>query len=79
MVIFSSPINSKIHQKPPPEAPINTKGSVKSYCRIRPNNTLYSSLDRFTLENNNKTLIVDFTADQDKSNPSKQYKYKYNT
>ena len=73
-----SPINSKIHQKPPPEAPINTKGSVKSYCRIRPNNTLYSSLDRFTLENNNKTLIVDFTADQDKSNPSKQYKYKYN-
>ena len=71
--------NTKInHEKPPQDNLLNTKGNVKSYCRIRPNHTPYSSLDRFKLENNNRTLIVDFTADQDKNNPSKQYIYKYN-
>ena len=72
------PINSKLHQKIPQETPLSTKGNVKSFCRIRPNYTQFSSLDRFKLENNNKTLIVDFTSDQDKNNPSKQYIYKYN-
>ena len=72
-------ITSKIiHTKAPQETPLSTKGNVKSYCRIRPNQTIFSSLDRFTPENNNKTLIVDFTAEQDKNNPSKQFKYKYN-
>ena len=64
--------------KIPQETPLSTKGNVKSYCRIRPNNTIYSSLERFKVENNNKTLIVDFTSDQDKNNPSKQFLYKYN-
>ena len=72
-------LNSKIiHGKLPQETPLSTKGNVKSYCRIRPNHTIYSSLDRFKTENNNKTLIVDFTSDQDKNNPSKQFIYKYN-
>ena len=72
-------LNSKIiHSKLPQETPLSTKGNVKSYCRIRPNHTIYSSLDRFKTENNNKTLIVDFTSDQDKNNPSKQFIYKYN-
>ena len=72
-------INSKlIHGKVLQDTPLNTKGNVKSYCRIRPNHTIYSSLDRFKIENNNKTLIVDFTSDQDKNNPSKQFLYKYN-
>ena len=72
-------INSKlIHEKSPLETPLSTKGNVKSFCRIRPNNTMYSSLSRFKPENNNKTLIVDFTLDQDKNNPSKQFLYKYN-
>ena len=60
------------------ETPLTTKGNVKSYCRLRPNNTLFSSLKRFEIQNNNKTLIVDFTAESDKNNPSKQYIYKYN-
>jgi len=67
-------------QKPRPinETPLSTKGNVKSYCRLRPNNTYNSSLDRFKLENNSKTLIVDFTADADRNNPSRQFAYKYN-
>ena len=60
------------------ETPLSTKGNVKSYCRLRPNNTLFSSLGKFEIQNNNKTLIVDFTPEQDKNNPSKQLKFKYN-
>ena len=59
------------------ETHLSTKGNVKSYCRIRPNNTLYSSIDNFKVENNSKTLVVDFTPEQDKKTPSKQSKFKY--
>ena len=72
-------INSKINNsKYPQETPLSTRGNVKSYCRIRPNDTMYSCTNRFTIENNNKTLTVDFTPEQDKNNPQKQIKYKYN-
>ena len=64
--------------KLPQETPLSTKGNVKSYCRIRPNHTIYSTINKFKTENNNKTLIVDFTSDIDKNNPSKQFIYKYN-
>ena len=60
------------------ETPLSTKGNVKSYCRIRPNDTIYSSLNKFKIENNNKTLWVDFTSELDKGNPSKQNIIKYN-
>lgn len=60
------------------ETPLSAKGNVKSFCRIRPNNTLFSCLDKFTIENNNKTLQVDFTQENDKFNPSKQNLVKYN-
>ena len=71
--------NTKIFTpKVPQETPLSTKGNVKSFCRIRPNQTIYSSLDKFKVGNNNKTLIVDFTSEQDKNNPSKQSIYKYN-
>ena len=59
------------------ETPLTYKGNAKSYCRIRENNTIYSCKDNFTLENNNKTLSVEFVQDNDKGNPSKQ-KYRYN-
>ena len=72
--IQSTIITSKL----PQETPLSTKGNVKSYCRIRPNLTIYSTINRFKTENNNKTLIVDFTSDLDKNNPSKQFIYKYN-
>ena len=72
-------INSKINNsKYPQETPLSTRGNVKSYCRIRPNETMYSCTNRFTIENNNKSLTVDFTSEQDRNNPSKQMKYKYN-
>jgi hypothetical protein len=60
------------------ETPLSTKGNVKSYCRIRPNDTVYSSLSKFKIENNNRTLWVDFTSELDKGNPSKQNIIKYN-
>ena len=66
------------NQKYPQETSLSTRGNVKSYCRIRPNRTIYSNADKFTIENNNKTLEVDFTSEQDRNNPSKQFKYKYN-
>ena len=83
MIFLSKSTNNNINtkiipEKPPHDTLLSNKGNVKSYCRIRPNHTLYSSLDKFKLENNNRTLIVDFTSDQDKNNPSKQYIYKYN-
>ena len=72
-------ISSKMaNQKYPQETSLSTRGNVKSYCRIRPNRTIYSNADKFTIENNNKTLEVDFTSEQDRNNPSKQFKYKYN-
>ena len=58
------------------ETPLSTKGNVKSYCRIRPNDSLYSTL-KYEILNNNKILRVDFKADQDKNNPSKQSLFKY--
>ena len=60
------------------ETPLSAKGNVKSYCRIRPNNTYNSSLNKFKIENNSKTLIADYTAESDRNNPSKQFIYKYN-
>ena len=83
MIFLSKSTNNNINtkiipEKPPHDTLLSNKGNVKSYCRIRPNHTLYSSLDKFKLENNNRTLIVDFTSEQDKNNPSKQYIYKYN-
>ena len=60
------------------ETPLSTKGNVKSYCRIRPNYTIYSSLSKFNVENNNKTLCVDFTPYEDRGNPSKKNLVKYN-
>ena len=60
------------------ETPLSSKGNIKSYCRIRPNNTYNSSLNKFKIENNSKTLIVDYTAESDRNNPSKQFVYKYN-
>ena len=72
--IQSTIITSKL----PQETPLSTKGNVKSYCRIRPNHTIYSTINKFKTENNNKTLIVDFTSELDKNNPSKQFIYKYN-
>ena len=60
------------------ETPLSTKGNVKSYCRIRPNNTYNSSLNKFKIENNSKTLIVDYTTESDRNNPSKQSIIKYN-
>ena len=56
----------------------NTDGYMKSYCRIRPNNTLYNAINKFELQNNNKTLVVNFTPEIDLNNLSKQVKYKYN-
>ena len=60
------------------ETPLSTKGNVKSYCRIRPNDSLFSCINKFKIENNNRTLWVDFTPDVDKNNPSKQNYVKYN-
>ena len=55
------------------ETPLCYKGNVKSYCRIRPNNSIYSSLNKFRIENKNK-LVVDF-SEIDRDNPSKQYNF----
>ena len=60
------------------ETPLSTKGNVKSYCRIRPNNTVFSCLNKFTLENNNTKLKVDFSQESDKGNTSKQNLIEYN-
>ena len=51
---------------------------MKSYCRIRPNNTLYNTINKFEIQNNNKTLLVNFTSEVDLNNIQKQIKYKYN-
>ena len=72
-------VNSEIKKMPSQnETPLSSKGNVKSYCRIRPNNTIYSFSNKFTIENNNKTLSVDFTPENDRGNPSKQIKIMYN-
>ena len=60
------------------ETPLSSKGNVKSYCRIRPNNTIFSSLSKFKIENNNRTLCVDFTQENERGNPSKHNILKYN-
>ena len=60
------------------ETPLSTKGNVKSYCRFRPNYTVFNCINRFTIENNNKTLSVDFTPDSERNNPSKQNRVIYN-
>ena len=60
------------------ETPLSAKGNVKSYCRIRPNHTIFSCINKFKMENNNKTLLVDYTPETDKNNPSKQNLVKYN-
>lgn len=60
------------------ETPLSMKDNVKSYCRLRPNNTYNSSEDKFTIENNSRTLIVDFTAESDRNNPLKQITLYYN-
>ena len=83
MIYLSKSVNNLINtkiipEKPPQDTLLSNKRNVKSYCLILPNHTTYSSTDKFKLENNNKTLIVDFTSEQDKNNPSKQYIYKYN-
>ena len=58
------------------ETPLSTKGNVKSYCRIRPNDSLYPTL-KYEILNNNKILRVDFKTEQDKNNSSKQSLFKY--
>ena len=61
------------------ETPLSTKGNVKSYCRIRPNNTIFNCLgNKIEILNNNKTLSVDFTPDSERNNPLKQNKVLYN-
>ena len=61
------------------ETPLSTKGNVKSYCRIRPNNTIFNCLgSKIEILNNNKTLSVDFTPDSERNNPLKQNKVLYN-
>ena len=60
------------------ETPLSAKGNVKSYCRLRPNNTYNSSLDRFTIENYSKTLVVDFNSESNRNILSKQFADKYN-
>jgi len=80
---FISPKSQERHpesQKPQSinETPLSAKGNVKSYCRLRPNNTYNSSLDRFTIENYSKTLVVDFNSESNRNILSKQFADKYN-
>ena len=81
MISFSPKSQDRFPESQKPlsinETPLSTKGNVKSYCRIRPNNTYNSSLNKFKIENNSKTLIADYTAESDRNNPSKQFIYKY--
>ena len=60
------------------ENPLSIKGNIKFYCRILPNKTINSSLDKFKIKNNNKDLLVDFTTEEENKNPSKQHLTKFN-
>ena len=53
------------------------EGNIKSFCRIRPNQTFYNAINKFEIQNNSKTLVVDFTSETEK-NTLKKLKYKYN-
>lgn len=71
-IYLSQKMNTQI------DTPLSMRGNVKSYCRFRPNYTINSAINNFSIENNHKTLTVDFNTNPDNNKTSKKFVYRYN-